>query len=85
MNGNGSFKGQPAPCGQLADSEHYEDHDDDCVVTREVEYACGCVSRQTSTLAVREMRSPRRGARRCAGAPEGLAGREERVPANAAN
>jgi hypothetical protein len=44
VNGNGSFKGQPAPCGQLADSEHYEDHDDDCVVTREVEYACGCLS-----------------------------------------
>ena len=46
MNSNGSFKGQPAPCGQLADSEHYSDHDDDCVVTRGVEYACGCVSVQ---------------------------------------
>ena len=44
MNVNGSFKGQPAPCGQLADSEHYEDHDEDCLVTRGVEYACGCVS-----------------------------------------
>ena len=46
MNSNGSFKGQPAPCGQLADSEHYEDHDDDCVVTRGVEFACGCRSLQ---------------------------------------
>ena len=46
MNSNGSFKGQPAPCGRLADSEHYEDHDDDCVVTRGVEFACGCRSLQ---------------------------------------
>jgi hypothetical protein len=30
----------------LADSEHYEDHDDDCVVTRGVEFACGCRSLQ---------------------------------------
>ena len=46
MNPNGSFKGQTAPCGRLADSEHYEDHDDDCVVTRGVEFACGCRSLQ---------------------------------------
>ena len=43
MNSSGSFKGQPAPCGQLSDSEHYEDHDDD-FVTRGVEFACGCTS-----------------------------------------
>ena len=43
MNANGSFKGQSAPCGRMAHSEHYEDHDDD-FVTREVEYACGCMS-----------------------------------------
>ena len=46
MNPNGSFKGQTAPCGRLADCEHYEDHDDDCVVTRGVEFACGCRSLQ---------------------------------------
>jgi hypothetical protein len=46
VNANGSFKGQPAPCGKIVDGEHYEDHDDDCVVTREVEYACGCLSVQ---------------------------------------
>jgi len=39
-----SFTGQPAPCGRLADGNHYKDHDDDCVVTRKMEYACGCVS-----------------------------------------
>jgi len=46
VNANGSFKGQPAPCGKIVDGEHYEDHDDDCVVTREVEYSCGCMSVQ---------------------------------------
>ena len=46
VNANGSFKGQPAPCGKVCDGEHYEDHDDDVVVTREVEYSCGCVSIQ---------------------------------------
>ena len=44
MNANGSFNGQQAPCGQLVDGENYEDHDDECVVTRDVEFACGCVS-----------------------------------------
>ena len=44
MNANGSFKGQAAPCGRLVDGKRYEDHDDDCVVTHEVEFACGCVS-----------------------------------------
>ena len=44
MNANGSFKGQSAPCGQLVDGEHYEDHDDDCVMTRSVQYSCGCVT-----------------------------------------
>lgn len=46
MNSSGTFKGEPAPCGRLSDSEHYEDHDDDCVVTRGVEFACGCRSLQ---------------------------------------
>ncbi|MGH9309846.1 MAG: hypothetical protein ACRD1U_10760 [Vicinamibacterales bacterium] len=42
MNPNGSFTSQQAPCGRLVDGEHYEDHDDECVVTRETVYACGC-------------------------------------------
>ena len=46
MNPNGSFKSQRAPCGRLVDGEYYEDHDDECVVTRETVYACGCQSIQ---------------------------------------
>ena len=44
MNANGSFKGQPAPCGRLVDGERFEDHDDEVVMTRETIYACGCQS-----------------------------------------
>jgi len=29
MNADGSFTGQPAPCGQIVDGEHYEDHDEE--------------------------------------------------------
>ena len=42
MNPNGSLKGQQAPCGRIVDSESYEDHDDEIVVTRETFYTCGC-------------------------------------------
>ena len=34
MNADGSFTGQPAPCGRIVDGENYEDHDDEVVVTR---------------------------------------------------
>ena len=44
MNAIGSFKSQQAPCGRLVDGEHYEDRDDDCAVTQETVYACGCDS-----------------------------------------
>ena len=44
MNANGTFKSQQAPCGRLVDGELYEDHDDECIVTRETVYACGCQS-----------------------------------------
>ena len=44
MNADGRFTGQPAPCGQIVDGEHYEDHDDEVVVTRETFYKCGCQS-----------------------------------------
>jgi hypothetical protein len=46
VNANGSFKGQPAPCGRLVDGERFEDHDDEVVMTRETIYACGCQSIQ---------------------------------------
>lgn len=44
MNASGTFKAQQAPCGKLVAGEHYEDHDDECTVTRETVYACGCKS-----------------------------------------
>jgi hypothetical protein len=46
VNANGSFESQKAPCGRLVNSESYEDHDDQCVVTQEIIYACGCQSIQ---------------------------------------
>ena len=46
MNPIGSFKGQKAPCGRLADGDLYEDHDDEVVLTKETLYACGCQSIQ---------------------------------------
>jgi hypothetical protein len=46
MNAEGSFKGRQAPCGQIVDGASFEDHDDEVVVTREVEYACGCITIQ---------------------------------------
>lgn len=46
MNANGSFESQKAPCGRLVNGEAYEDHDEECVVTQEIIYACGCQSIQ---------------------------------------
>jgi hypothetical protein len=46
VNTEGGFKGRQAPCGKIVDGESYEDHDDDVVVTRKVEYKCGCLSIQ---------------------------------------
>ena len=46
MNAEGSFKSQQAPCGRIVDGETFEDHDDEVVVTRNVEYSCGCQSIQ---------------------------------------
>ena len=44
MNDNGSFTSQQAPCGRLVGGNHFEDHDDEVVVTRGTVYACGCQS-----------------------------------------
>ncbi len=46
MNAEGSFRSRQAPCGRFVDGESFEDHDDEVVVTREVEFKCGCVSIQ---------------------------------------
>jgi hypothetical protein len=39
-----SFKSQQAPCGRIVDGETYEDQDSETLLTREVDYTCGCRS-----------------------------------------
>jgi hypothetical protein len=39
-----SLKDQQAPCGRIVDGEHYQDKDEEVLVTDEVLYACGCQS-----------------------------------------
>ena len=46
MNVSGSLTAQQAPCGRLVDAERYQDQDEEVVITREVDYACGCRSIQ---------------------------------------
>ncbi len=42
---NTSFSGQRAPCGGIVDGERHVDRDEDCLLTDDYSYACGC--RQT--------------------------------------
>ena len=44
MNATGTFKGEQAPCGRIADGETFQDQDDEVVVTQETIYTCGCQS-----------------------------------------
>jgi hypothetical protein len=46
VNDNGSFVSQQAPCGRSVGGHHYEDHDDEVVVTVKTVYDCGCQSIQ---------------------------------------
>jgi hypothetical protein len=46
VNENGTFANQKAPCGRSVSGHHYEDHDDEVVVTRETIFDCGCQSIQ---------------------------------------
>jgi hypothetical protein len=39
-----TFKSQQAPCGRIVDGETYEDQDSETLLTREVDYTCGCRS-----------------------------------------
>jgi hypothetical protein len=39
-----SFRSQQAPCGRIVDGETYEDQDPETLLTREVDYTCGCRS-----------------------------------------
>jgi len=41
---NTVFRGQEAPCGRIVDGEHYEDRDEESLITDELDYACGCRS-----------------------------------------
>ena len=37
-----AFQAEKAPCGQVVDGQHFQDQDDDCLVSDEWFYACGC-------------------------------------------
>ncbi len=37
-----SFQSEEAPCGRLQDGERHQDRDDECLVTDDMFYACGC-------------------------------------------
>jgi hypothetical protein len=39
-----SLKDLKAPCGRIVDGESFEDQDEEIVVTREIDFACGCRS-----------------------------------------
>ena len=36
------FTNEKAPCGQLADGERLRDRDEECLLSDEMFYACGC-------------------------------------------
>jgi hypothetical protein len=36
------FTAQKAPCGKTVDAEHFQDQDEDCLVSDEWFYDCGC-------------------------------------------
>ena len=38
------FTNEKAPCGRLVDGERLRDRDDECLLTDEVFYDCGCRS-----------------------------------------
>jgi hypothetical protein len=37
-----AFQSEQAPCGRLVDGEHFQDQDEQCLVTDEWFFACGC-------------------------------------------
>ncbi len=39
---NDSFKSEKAPCGRLEDGVRHQDRDDECLLTDDLVYACGC-------------------------------------------
>ena len=41
---NTSFEAEQAPCGQTVSGERHQDRDDECVLTDERSFACGCLT-----------------------------------------
>ena len=39
-----SLEKQEAPCGRIVGVDQREDRDGDCLLTRDLQYACGCRS-----------------------------------------
>jgi hypothetical protein len=37
-----AFQSEKAPCGRIVDGQHFQDQDEDCLVSDEWFYACGC-------------------------------------------
>ncbi len=40
---NTAFHGEKAPCGRIIDGERHQDRDEECLVTDELFFACGCL------------------------------------------
>jgi hypothetical protein len=38
------FSQEPAPCGRTVEGDHFQDQDNDCLVSDEWFFACGCKS-----------------------------------------
>jgi hypothetical protein len=36
------FQSEQAPCGQTVDGEHYQEQDDEGLITDNLHFACGC-------------------------------------------
>jgi hypothetical protein len=36
------FKSEKAPCGRIVEGEHFQDQDDEGLITENLYYACGC-------------------------------------------
>ena len=39
---NTYFQSEKAPCGRIVDGQRHRDWDDECVLTDELFFACGC-------------------------------------------
>ncbi len=37
-----SFQRRQAPCGQIVDGVRHQDRDDECLLTDDLSYSCGC-------------------------------------------